>query len=142
MLIISSGGFTSGPGPPLPPPRTHWPTWASRSITADAGLPWCSSGSEFTFHCTGGLCFIPGQGTKIPHVPQATREPMCVCVCVCESLSHVRLFVTLWTVALQAPLSVETSRQEYWSGFPFSSPGDLPNPGIKPKSLVSLALAG
>ena len=53
--------------------------------------------------------------------------------------SRVRLFVTQWTVAHQAPLSMEYSRQEYWSGLPFPSPGDLPNPGIKP---VSLALAG
>ena len=49
-------------------------------------------------------------------------------------LSHVRLFVTPWTVALQASLSIVFSRQEYWSGFPFPSPGDLPNPGIKPES--------
>ena len=49
-------------------------------------------------------------------------------------LSHVRLFVTLWTVAYQAPLSMEFSRQESWSGLPFPSPGDLPNPGIKPGS--------
>ena len=41
------------------------------------------------------------------------------------------LFVTLWTVARQAPLSMEFSRQEYWSGLPFPSPGDLPNPGIE-----------
>ena len=41
---------------------------------------------------------------------------------------------TLWTVALQAPLSMGFSRQEYWSGLPFPSPGDLPNPGIEPKS--------
>ena len=40
---------------------------------------------------------------------------------------------TLWTVALQAPLSMGFSRQEYWSGLPFPSPGDLPNPGIKPE---------
>ena len=46
------------------------------------------------------------------------------------SLSHVQLFVTPWTVAHQAPLSMEFSRQEYWSGLPFSPPGDLPNPGI------------
>ena len=51
-----------------------------------------------------------------------------------KSLSRVRLFVTLWTVALQAPLSVGFSRQEYWSGLPFPSPGDLPNPGIEPRS--------
>ena len=44
-------------------------------------------------------------------------------------LSRVRLFVTPWTVAYQAPQSTEFSRQEYWSGVPFPSPGDLPNPG-------------
>ena len=42
--------------------------------------------------------------------------------------------MTPWTVAHQAPLPMEFSRQEYWSGLPFSSPGDLPNPGIKPAS--------
>ena len=47
-------------------------------------------------------------------------------------LSHVRLFATPWTVAFQAPSSVEFSRQEYWSGLPFPSPGGLPNPGIEP----------
>ena len=51
-----------------------------------------------------------------------------------KSLSSVRLFVTPWTVAHQAPPSVEFSRQEYWSGLPFPSPGDLPNPGIEPGS--------
>ena len=51
-----------------------------------------------------------------------------------KSLSHVRLFATPWTVARQAPLSMGFSRQEYWSGLPFPSPGDLPNPGIEPGS--------
>ena len=49
-------------------------------------------------------------------------------------LSRVRLFVTPWTVAYEAPLSMEFSRQEYWSGLPYPSPGDLPNPGIEPSS--------
>ena len=49
-------------------------------------------------------------------------------------LGGVQFFVTLWTVARQAPLSMGFSRQEYWSGLPFPSPGDLPNPGIKPRS--------
>ena len=49
-------------------------------------------------------------------------------------LSHVLLFVIPWTVAYQAPPSMEFSRQEYWSGLPFPSPGDLPNPGIEPRS--------
>ena len=48
---------------------------------------------------------------------------------------HVQLFATLWTVARQALLSTGFSRQEYWNEVPFSSPGDLPNPGIKPGSL-------
>ena len=51
-----------------------------------------------------------------------------------KSLSPVRLFATPWTVAYQAPQSMEFSRQEYWSGLPFPSPGDLPDPGIEPGS--------
>ena len=51
-----------------------------------------------------------------------------------KSLSRVRLFATPWTVAYKGPLSMEFSRQEYWSGLPFPSPGDLPDPGIEPKS--------
>ena len=51
-----------------------------------------------------------------------------------KSLSRVRLFETPWTVAYQAPPSMEFSRQEYWSGQPFPSPRDLPNPGIEPGS--------
>ena len=51
-----------------------------------------------------------------------------------KSLSRVQLFATPWTVAYQAPLSMGFSRQEYWSGLPFPSPGDLPDPGIKPGS--------
>ena len=55
---------------------------------------------------------------------------------MCAQLpSHVQLFVTPWTVACQAPLSMEFSRHEYWSRFP--SPGDLPHPGVEPASLVT-----
>ena len=59
---------------------------------------------------------------------------VCVCVCVCESLRHVRLFVTPWTITCQVFLSMEFSRQEYWSELPFASPGDLPDPRLKPRS--------
>ena len=55
-------------------------------------------------------------------------------------LSHVRLFVTSWTVAHRAPLSMGFSRQEYWSGLLFPTPGDLPDPGIKPKRSNPLCL--
>ena len=51
-------------------------------------------------------------------------------------------FVILWIVACQAPLSMAFSRQEYWSGLPFPTLGDLPEPGIEPESLLSPALAG
>ena len=57
---------------------------------------------------------------------------MCVCVCVC--LNCARLFVTSWTIAHQASLPIKFSRQEYWSGLPFPSPGDLPDPGFEPVS--------
>ena len=50
-----------------------------------------------------------------------------------KSLSRVRLFATPWTVAYQAPQSMEFSRQECWSGLPFPSPWDLPDPGIEPR---------
>ena len=58
------------------------------------------------------------------------------------SVSHVSLFLVSWSAAHQAPLSMEFSRQEYWSGLPFSSPGDRPNPGTEPASPTSPALAG
>ena len=51
-----------------------------------------------------------------------------------KSLSRVQVFATPWTVAYQAPQSMEFSRQEYWSGLPFPSPGDLPDPGTEPGS--------
>ena len=59
-------------------------------------------------------------------------------------LSHSVMsdFVTPWTVAHQAPLSMGFSRQEYWSGVPCPPPGDLPDPGIEPASLMPPALAG
>ena len=58
-----------------------------------------------------------------------------------KSISRVRLFATLWTVACRAPLSMGFSRQEYWSGLPFLSPGDLPDPGMQTGSLMSPELA-
>ena len=58
----------------------------------------------------------------------------CMHACVLSRFSHVWLFVTLWPVACQAPLSTGLSRQEYWSGLPGPPPGDLPDPGIKPRS--------
>ena len=70
--------------------------------------------------------------TESPH--RASKPQSC-----CYVLSHfsrIQLCATLWTVAYQAPLSMGFSRQEYWSGLPFPSPGDLPDPGIEPVSLT------
>ena len=64
-----------------------------------------------------------------------------LCVCA-QSLNRVRLFATPWTAAHQAPLSMGFPRQEYWSGLPFPTLGDLPDPEIKPASLASPTLAG
>ena len=74
---------------------------------------------------------------------------MCVCVCVhvhtcARTLSHVQLFVTPWTVACQAPLSMKFSRQEYWNGLPLPSPGkeSIPGSGTKPKSPAHISCIG
>ena len=83
-------------------------------------------------------CGETGQGN-------ASKGKMCKVQrhpCVLGHFSRVQLFVTLWTVAYQVPLSMGFSRQEYWSGLPCPLPGDLPNSGTKPTSLTPLALAG
>ena len=67
---------------------------------------------------------------------------MKACMRTCQVASVVSNSATLWTVACQAPLFMGFPRQEYWSGVPFPSPGDLPNPGTEPTSLASPALAG
>ena len=75
--------------------------------------------------------------------PMFYQMLMCVYVrvCVC-ALSHIRLSAATWTVAHQAPLSMGLSRQGYWSGLPCPSPRDLPEPGVEPPCLSSLALSG
>ena len=75
---------------------------------------------------------------KVLAINQPTKLP----ACVLSRFSPVWLSVSLWTAAHQAPLSMGFTRQEYWSGLPFPSPGDLPHQGIKPTSLMSPALAG
>ena len=70
----------------------------------------------FTFVSSGST--VPDAGVKVK----------------VKLLSHVQLFATPWTVAYQALRSMGFSSQEYWSGLPFPSPGDLPNPGIEPRS--------
>ena len=89
-------------------------------------------------------CLFPGQ--------QSTREPDSEtesalgrdlgCCAVLSCFTCVWLLTITWIIALQAPRSMGLFRQEYWSGLPCPPPGDLPNPGIEPTSLMSPALAG
>ena len=79
---------------------------------------------------------------QVPWPGIQSRSPALGAQSLSKSLSCVWLFSTLWTVARQAPLSMGFSRQEYWSGLPCPTPGNLPNPGIKPTSLISPALVG
>ena len=111
------------------------------------GLLHCGRTPEFLYLFPSGKCiFLSFRSQHICHLLQLTqitlnyylnyylKIPIIVLVmCVCV-LSHVCLFMTPWTVALQALLSMEFSRQEYWSGLPFLTPEDLPDPGIKPVS--------
>ena len=91
----------------------------------------------FLFACFGHAAWLAGslftyQGFpwQWKHGVLTTRPPRKKV----KSLSRVRLFATPWTVAHQAPLSMGFSRQEYWSGLPFPSPGDLPDPGFESRS--------
>ena len=89
--------------------------------------------------CDCAFMFSCGEDSGTPKVPRAVLAPS-QAACLLSRFSRVRLFATLWSIARQVPLSMGLSRQEYWSGFPCPSPGDLPSPGIKPESLMSPAL--
>ena len=83
-------------------------------------------------HFPVGRTFKTCQGRSV----YQSSSKLVVCVCMPSRFSLVRLFVTLWTVAHQASLSMGLSRQEYWSGLPCPAPGHLPDPGIKPTSCI------
>ena len=97
--------------------------------TAEQGQPSCSMAS----------CVLREHHTLF--LLASLWEPH-MCVCMLSCFSHVQLFVSLWTVAHQAPLSMGFSTQEYWSGLSFPPSGNLPDSGIEPVSLTSLALVG
>ena len=96
------------------------------------GLPWWSSG--WTSPSTAGV--------QVQSLMGELRSHTHVHACVLRRFSRVQLFATLRTAACQASLSMGLSRQEYWSGLPCPPPGNLPDPGIEPVSLMSSALAG
>ena len=94
-------------------------------------------------HCYGLNCITvhPPSANSCAEVltPRTSERAHIWRLCLCQLSRCVQLFATPWTVA---PLSMGFSRQEYWSGLPFPSPGGLPNPGIKLESPGSPALAG
>ena len=89
--------------------------------------------------CTSAIqCLLRALVSPLLSEPQAggfCSYYLHVILCVLSSFSCVQLFETPWTIAYQAPLSKEFSRQEYWSGLPCPSQGDLSDPGIEPPSL-------
>ncbi|XP_060250247.1 ETS-related transcription factor Elf-1 isoform X2 [Ovis aries] len=86
-----------------------------------------------TIHVVQPVQAVP-EAEAASSMPEETLNPSVPSIRKVKSLSRVRLFATPWTVACHAPSSMEFSRQEYCSGLPFPSPGDLPDPGIEPGS--------
>ena len=128
--------------PPIPPSirvfsnestlRVRWPKYWSFSFSISPS----NEHPGLTSFRMDQLDLLAAQG-PLKGLPQHHMWHVCV-----QLLSHVQLSVTPWTVAHQAPLSMGFSRREYGNGLPFPSPGHLPNPGTKPVSLASPALAG
>ena len=96
-----------------------------------------TSGDEWGTRRLGMLQSMGSQRFGHNWVAEQQQFYLCVLACMLSHFCHV----WLWTVANQAPLSTGFSRQEYWSGLPFLSPGDLPDPGIKPTSLYISCIA-
>ena len=108
----------------------HWLYWRQKAFSW--GEKWLGFNNGILFPVikfTDCLQLYHGQGYSV------YKSSFCVCVCVWCTLSLVWLFfATQWTVAHQAPPSMEFSRQEYWSGLPFPPAGGFPDPGIESES--------
>ena len=141
-MSLSWEGDHTVQGTPMVPntrkPKTH----ITHSIHYPQNTECTAAWRRAAFHCgiwlkmPADLC--PWSCSKSGHFLTTHRYPCAVlCCAVLSCFSHVRLFVMLWTVARQAPLSVRFSRWQYWSGLPCPPPGDLPTPEIRPVSFVS-----
>ena len=115
-------------------PETHFRvTFVSQAWLKYFWTPWgLKPGLLVLYQEPAFACWTPSSVIPTVRVGQFGSEGVCLCAHSAVSNS----FMTPWTVAHQAPLSMEFSRQEYWSGLPFPSPGDLPNPGTEPASPV------
>ena len=89
----------------------------------------------------GTECGLESKDLRRVHGREASGANISMHV-VLSCISHIQLFVTLWTIAYQVPLSMGFSRKECWSGLPCPPSGGLPNPGMEPMGLLSPALAG
>ena len=110
------------------------------------GLPAAGYFSAWSISISG-VSALPFQGLvevflALLVLPVASQYKGSACTCLLSHFSHIQLFTTAWTIARQAPLSMGFSRQEYGSGLPRPPPGDPPDPGMEPASLMSPASAG
>ena len=143
-LLLGEWGpaWVQNPGQPKAAKPITWQnhvvlsTKAAVSPLVSQVSPGCSSDSS------PGSCRRPDVYTVQLLLHDPPLSSLFPCACVLSCFSHVQLFATLWTVAHSAPLSMGFSRQEYWSRLPLPSPWNLPNPRIKPTSLISPALRG
>ena len=119
--------------------KTGHQGWLSHQLSYKVRQPRLPSQPP-TSHHEPADCSLSAQTP--PLVSRDSHLPLGTVLYFACVLSQFPFFVTPWTVAHQALLSRGFSRQEYWSGLPFPSPGDLPNPGTKPVSPASPALAG
>ena len=115
-----------------PRPQVHALSITSFPCGPSAARP----GSHHLPALSPALLFLPFPlpDTLILSPPCSDQTFAYSLLCMLSHFSHVQLFATLWTVARQAPPSMGFCRKEYWRGLPFSSPGDLPGPGIEPTS--------
>ena len=110
------------------------PPWMALTLEAGASILW-KANLQYVFTTST----ISSLWTSNPNSLNYCKKKM---IYVLSRFSCVQLSATQWTLAHQTPLSIRFSSQEYWSGLPFSFPGNLPNPGIEPMSLRSSTLAG
>ena len=120
-------------------PRTTLWMWGPDNIMAIS----CMHSSPFIVMCL--VAVFPSLESMsqrtVSDLSGSLLSPLCVCCAMLSCFSHVRLFVSPWTVTLQALLTMGFSRQDHWIGLPCLPPGDLPDPEIEPASLMSPALA-
>ena len=116
-----------GQGEPARDNRWGWGQWGEMWVSWQQ---WCRG------------CEARGLGFRGQRGDRRSQKGPGVRAWVLSRFGHIWLFVTLWTIAHQAPLSMDFSRHDYWSGLPYPPPGDLQHPGIVPSSLMTPALAG